>query len=519
MPRPTTDRLLTRLRPPLVALALVALGIALVDVFADGPLRRRIERTMNQRLSGYSVALAEVDFRPWTLSLELIDLVVVQQAHPEPPVALFPRASFSVHWRSLLLGRVVSDVLLASPRLHVDLAQLREERDDEVDLDDRGWQDALLAAYPLLVNRLEVHDGALAYSHDEGARPLELSAVELTAENIRNVESPERVYPSRIRAAGRVFDSGRLAVRGHADFLAEPHAGVRAAVRIEEVPLDRLDPLSRDVRLAVGGGELSARGEVEWSARHKTVHLEDLLLAGVRVDYLFDPELTERALEAAKRIEEDDEVAYRVDRLRIAGGDLGFVDRTREPGYRLFIADADLRLTDWASRSEEPAEMRLEGRFMGSGETVAYGVFRPDRDGADFDVGLAIRGTDLPAMNDLLQSWAKLDVRKGTFSFYSELEVVDGALDGYLKPLFEDVDIYDPEQERHESFFRRVWERIADGLAELLENRSRDEVATIADLQGSVEDPEASNLQVLLNLIRNAFVEAILPGFENERDD
>ena len=31
--------------------------------------------------------------------------------------------------------------------------------------------------------------------------------------------------------------------------------------------------------------------------------------------------------------------------------------------------------------------------------------------------------------------------------------------------------------------------------------------------RGSVEDPDASNLQVVLNLVRNAFVESILPGF------
>jgi hypothetical protein len=109
-------------------------------------------------------------------------------------------------------------------------------------------------------------------------------------------------------------------------------------------------------------------------------------------------------------------------------------------------------------------------------------------------------------------------VRDGTFSFYCEIGVRDGALDGYIKPLFEEVDVYDPEQDRHKGFFRRIWERIADGLAELLENRPRDEVATIADLQGSAENPDASNGQVLVNLIRNAFIEAILPGFERQRE-
>lgn len=507
------------LRIPLLVVAVLLVAVAALDVLADGPLRRRIERGMNRRLTGYTVALEAVDFSPWNLSLELRGLRVVQDAHPDPPVALLPRLAFSVHWRSLLLGRVVSDVLVDRPRLHVDLDQLSEERRDDVELGDRGWQEALLEAYPLKINELEVRGGTLTYRHADADRPLELSQVELVAENIRNIRSAEKTYPSEIRGTARVFERGRAAIGGQADFLAEPHATFRTALRLERVPLDRLDPLSRDVRLAIRGGELSARGELEVGTERSALHLDELLLAGVRVDYLFDPRLTERALEAAKRVERDPSLAYRLDRLRLVDGELGFVDRTREPGYRLFLSDTDLTLTGLASRSKRPARMKLRGRFMGSGETAAYGVFRPDRDRADFDVGVAIRGTELAAMNDLLRTYAKLDVRDGTFSFYSELRVTDGALDGYLKPLFEDVDVYDPEQDRHKGLFRRIWEHIADGLAELLANRQRDEVATIADLQGSVEDPEASNLQVLVNLLRNAFFEAILPGFERQREE
>ncbi len=518
MPRTRLRRTLHASRIPLAVVAALLLAVVALDVLIDGPLRRRIERAMNERLEGYTVALGEADFRPWNLSLELRELSVVQDAHPEPAVALFPRVVFSVHWRSLLAGRLVSDVLLDRPRLHLDLAQLQEERSDEVEIEERGWQDAILAAYPLKVNELEVRGGRLAYRHDGSERPLELSAVALVARNLRNVRSPDRVYPSDFRATARVFERGRAAVQGRADFLAAPEPALRAAFRLEEVPLDRLDPLSRDVRLVIRGGELSAEGEVESAAGRRALHLEDLLLAGARIDYLFDPELTRRAIEAAKEVERDDDFSYRLDRLRLVDGELGFVDRSREPGYRVFLAGADLRLTDLATRSERPSEAHLEGRFMGSGETVAYGLFRPDDGGADFDVGVAIRGTELESMNDLLRSYAKLDVRDGTFSFYSEIEVADGRLDGYLKPLFEDVDVYDREQDRHEGLFRRIWERLVEGLSELLANRPRDEVATIAELQGSVEDPRASNLQVLLNLIRNAFVEAILPGFEGEEE-
>jgi hypothetical protein len=51
---------------------------------------------------------------------------------------------------------------------------------------------------------------------------------------------------------------------------------------------------------------------------------------------------------------------------------------------------------------------------------------------------------------------------------------------------------------------------------ELLKNVPREEVATRVDLSGPLEDPNVSTWEALVNLIRNAFFEAILPGFEEQ---
>ena len=62
-------------------------------------------------------------------------------------------------------------------------------------------------------------------------------------------------------------------------------------------------------------------------------------------------------------------------------------------------------------------------------------------------------------MNDLLRAYANVDVVDGTFSFFSELRIADGKIDGYVKPLFQDVDVYDREQDQKEGFFRKLWEK------------------------------------------------------------
>jgi hypothetical protein len=141
---------------------------------------------------------------------------------------------------------------------------------------------------------------------------------------------------------------------------------------------------------------------------------------------------------------------------------------------------------------------------------------RAENRGPDFDLNAKVENTSLKAMNDLLRAHAKVDVASGTFSVYSEIAVSQGRIRGYVKPLFKDLDVHDAEQDKGESLGQKLKEKAADVVAKVFKNRPRDQVATIAKIEGKLENPNASTWEVLVNLVRNAFFEAILPGFERE---
>jgi hypothetical protein len=119
-------------------------------------------------------------------------------------------------------------------------------------------------------------------------------------------------------------------------------------------------------------------------------------------------------------------------------------------------------------------------------------------------------------MNDVLRAYGKFDVVSGLFAFYSELSVKNQRIEGYVKPLFRDVKAYDERQDAEKSAFRKLYEKLVGGVSKLLENRPRDEVATKTEVAGRVENPKTNTLQMIGNLIRNAFFRAILPGFDEE---
>jgi hypothetical protein len=122
----------------------------------------------------------------------------------------------------------------------------------------------------------------------------------------------------------------------------------------------------------------------------------------------------------------------------------------------------------------------------------------------------------MTAMNPLLRQYGKFDVVQGKFSLYSELHAKGGRVSGYVKPLFRDVKAYDPAQDADKSFVKKLYEKMVNGATKILKNFPRKEVATRVDVDGRIDQPQTSTLQAIGNLLRNAFIEAILPGLERE---
>src|SRR5579863_3741857 len=114
------------------ATLIVALFIA--SFFLDDMVRARTQSVMNENLKGYHVALGHAHLQLVGGILTLNDLEVVQQAHPRPPVADISAMRFHIQIKELFSRRVVADVLLSRPKIHIDQSQLVTENKDRIPL-------------------------------------------------------------------------------------------------------------------------------------------------------------------------------------------------------------------------------------------------------------------------------------------------------------------------------------------------------------------------------------------------
>jgi len=502
---------------------LFTVAIAL-GVFIDEPLRRHVERQLNSHLQGYSVRIGKLDVHLLRFSVELFDVTILQEAHPDPPIMYIPRLSSSVQWRALLSAYVVSDILVDHPQLHINLKQFRQEATDEVPLQERGWQEAVQAVTPIKVNLLRVVEAEVTYIDQEPVEPVRLSQLNVRAENIRNIRSQVGEYPSTLHLRGVIFGSGNVWLDGHADFLASPHAAIKAQLGLEKVPLRYAKPIASHYNILLKEGTLSGTGAIEYTPARKVAHLQKAVLDGLQIDYLHTPHTAVAEQARARQVKQTAQevsnapgLLLRADELSLVKSQMGFINEGANPHYRLFVSELAVHLTNFSNHLTEGTSIaKVTGKFMGSGQTLVGATFRPEIKGPDFALAASIENTDMQAMNQLLRAHGNFDVVRGFFSVYTEMRVKNGIVRGYIKPLFKEMDVYDASQDREKNLFQKIYEGLVGGVSQLLENSPRQEVATKADLIGRLDNPQASTWQVLVNLIQNSFFQAILPGFERE---
>ena len=481
-----------------------------------------IERQLNAHVDAYRFTVGQANLSP-VLSLELRQLSMIQLDHPDPPVAVIPLWRLSIQWNQLFSGVLVSDYVITRPTLHITLPQAKQEFHEEVPVHQKGWREAIYAFYPIKINQFKIEDADVTYVDQDPSKPLHLTHLNFLAGNIRNIRTANDAYPSDLSLDGTIFGSGQIQMKGHANFLAEPHAGINADLSLQHVELEPLLPVTARYNVEVRGGVLSTEGHLEYSAEGETeATLKTLTIEHAHVDYVHTAETTAKetqtghaAVKTAKTLQNKPETLIRIDHGEIKNSEFGFVNRAAEPPYRVYLSKGELNMENISNHLTEGSSIvNLSGMFMGTGDTVISGTFRPERKSPDFDLHIKIERTQMRAMNNLLRAYGNFDVTTGLFSLYSEMSVKNSRVGGYIKPLFKELKVYDARQDQEKSLFHKLYEGLVGGIAKLLENKPRKEVATQADIAGPIESPQASTWQTVVNVVKNAFFKAILPGFE-----
>lgn len=212
-------------------------------------------------------------------------------------------------------------------------------------------------------------------------------------------------------------------------------------------------------------------------------------------------------------------LTVRIDRLDVRDGEVRYSDPRRSPGVELSLSSLTVVGTNLtnvrAARDPLPSTVRVEAAALETGRLSADLAFDPAARAPTFELKQTLSGLELPRLNGLLESYGGVRVRSGTFALYTEIAAKDGRFVGYSKPMLRDVTF-----DRREGAARTLARKVRAGAASLadwvLSSPREDQVATRIPIRGSFRDPEASTWRALAGLLRNAFIDALEPGLDED---
>jgi hypothetical protein len=207
-----------------------------------------------------------------------------------------------------------------------------------------------------------------------------------------------------------------------------------------------------------------------------------------------------------------------INRFEIRNGRLHYADNGAKPKVDLTMKDIDV-IAKNLKNSYDSAQL-LPASVTASAKAYE-GTFdlnmrlNPLAKVPVFDINAELKNTNLVLMNDFMQAYGNFDVNKGRFGLYTELAAKDGRFEGYVKPLIKDLDVRGKEDKK-DSFFHKIWESVVGAVGVVFRNQKKDQIATRVRLEGSFKDPKTNVLDAIWEVLRNAFIQALVPSVDNQ---
>ena len=293
---------------------------------------------------------------------------------------------------------------------------------------------------------------------------------------------------------------------------------IRGAYKIDSIYLNKKDTVTQNQTPFFSANTIDL--SVEWKAIFHgslvgELIFEDPVLLFTK-DKVEPKELRDDSTSFKKLL--DDFMPLQVNRFEINNGTIQYKDPGSKPLVDIkmtntYVLAQNLR-NSYDSTTLLPAKIKGNANIYEG--TLSFNMnLNPLAESPTFDMNTEIKNTNLVKLNEFFQAYAKIDVNKGSFGMYAEAAAKEGRFVGYVKPFIKDLDVLGKE-DRDDALGRKIWEGLAGTVGQLFKNQSKDQLATKIPFEGNIAGPNTNVWYAILNILRNAFIQALQPAVDNE---
>jgi hypothetical protein len=218
----------------------------------------------------------------------------------------------------------------------------------------------------------------------------------------------------------------------------------------------------------------------------------------------------------------EDLFPFQIDKFQIHDGQVHFRNFDSEPKIDIFLSELEATAENLSNRQaltdSRIAKVQLAGRAMEASDLTLGAAFDPTTEKPTFDVNIRLLQLPVLELDNFIRTYAPFDIEAGSADIVTELAARDGMLNGYVKPIIYNLDVFSWKEDIQEDMdnpIRALWEGLVDLVAELLENQPRDQIASNIPLQGDISAPDTNIFVAVAGIFKNAFVEAYQANLEN----
>lgn len=259
---------------------------------------------------------------------------------------------------------------------------------------------------------------------------------------------------------------------------------------------------------------------LDWGALFKGKITGQAKLTQPAVNFAVDEDATQDGTEVDWQEVIKDMIPIQINRFEISDGTISYYDFTTDPEMDIYIQNFNLLITNLSNVEQEnerlPTTINATGNAIGGGKFNVEGKMNALKEIPDLDMTMSMEQVDMTELNDFVRHYTNTDIEQGTFNLYTEIVIDSAQLQGYVKPVLENIEILDWDEEEG-GFLKKTWEAVAEGVKSIFENPEEDQVATETPLKGdlSTMNLDAGLWPTIWGLFKNAFVEAL----SKETDD
>jgi hypothetical protein len=213
----------------------------------------------------------------------------------------------------------------------------------------------------------------------------------------------------------------------------------------------------------------------------------------------------------------DNLIPFKLNRLEIFEGEIHYRDFYSNPKVDIFTKNVHVLAENLSNAKHQkealPSTAEATADVYG-GHASLHMKLNALNESPTFEAKAELVRLDITNLNNFLQAYGNFDVKQGEISIYTEAAARDNIIKGYTKPIIKDLKVINWKEDKDHPL-KLAYKTLISAVTWVFKNHGKDQLATKAEFEGNLKDPDVNVWHIVGQLLRNAFIQALYPSLEN----